>query len=1704
VSQAEAVSQSGTPIRVALPADAKAGDTVSSEVTRPDGGKITLSTVLGAADLVQASVSLVIPTTSLNLDGPWSTSTTIIDAAGNVSAPASAGFILDVQIPAAPTAILAPASDTGVLGDGLTRDNTPTLSGSGTPGDSISIRDANGTAIAYAIVQPDGSWSATVPTALPDGLNTLRVVATDPFGNDSTPTLVPIVIDTQAPGIPSAVLASSSDSGIQGDGRTNDATPTIQGTGANPGDTITVTMPGTGEVLTTTVAADGSWSATPLQAIADGTAGTVRVVASDTAGNTSGERRVPLVIDISSPSGLIADLALSSDTGTSGDRITSDSTPTISGTGSPGDTITIKDGGVTLGTAVVAADGSWSITPSTSLSDGTHPLAATATDTAGNTSAPVTLPITIDTLAPTVVVSSVAGDAVDNNSSTPTPADGTFDAAERGVSPSSVTTRPVISGTTDAEIGQSVSITLNGRTVQATVQAGSSGQPNVWSTSLPEADALALNHGNSYSITASVTDRAGNAATDADNKLVANTAAPDVPTVLERYASTLTPTLSGRAFKVDPANASNTIPLASGDTLVVTLEGVRYSLTLGGANTATRLSDNSSVSGGLLAYSAGNWTLAVAPGNLIADGSFNVVVTATAAGSSRSDISSQELHVNRVPPAIALAPVSPDSSARSVVNGLEDDQPLTVHGTTDAEVGATVTLTGLDGIVRTATVLAGASGQPNTFSLVIPGAQVDLFTEGTKTLAASVTNRYGLTNVDTESVLVDTVAPVAPGAVLDPASDSGQQGDSQTKDDTPTFSGTGTAGDTITIRDGAGRIIASALVQSDGTWSATPAQSLSEGVNALLVTATDPAGNAGAAASLSVTIDTQAPAAPTAILSPASDSGVTGDGITNDATPTLSGAGASPGDVITVTMPLTGEILTAVVGANGAWSVTPTQPLPNGAAGNASITATDAAGNVSPATALPLMIDTQAPSAAGISLPEAPGGVNRAEADSNSGTPLVITLPADARVGDTVTTTVTQPGGGTLTLTTVLSASDLPPAQGGQASGSGPFTVTQVIPSSRLSPDGVWSTSTSISDTAGNAGSPAIGAFTLDTAIVTPTASLAPASDTGTAGDNRTSDATPTLSGTGTPGDTITVKDTAGNVIASATVQPNGNWSATPLSALPDGSATLELTATDAAGNISDPVRVPLVIDSTAPAAPVLSSASDNLGPITGPLVSGARTDDATPTLVFTAEAGTTVRIYDGSTLLGAATEGPAGTFTFTPSAALADGLHRLSATASDASGNASGPSISFPLTIDTSAPNTPVLASATDNAGSLTGNLAAGAITDDTTPTLVFTAEAGAVVKVFDGSTLLGVATEGPAGSFSFVPATALAEGSHSFTATATDAAGNTSSPSAALAIVIDASVGSAPVLTLVTDDVGTNTGTLSGGAVTDDSQPTLVLTAEPGALVRIYDGTTLLGAATEGPAGTFTFTPTAPLVEGAHSLTATATDAAGNASGASTAFALTVDASAPASPSLVSATDDVGPVTGSVANGGSTNDTRPTLVFTAEAGSLVKVYDGATLLGTAVEGPAGTYTLTPASPLAQGAHSVTATASDTAGNASAASSAWVITVDTAAPVAPVLTSISDDQGSATGSLASGASTDDATPTLVLTAEAGSTVQIYDGSTLLGSATEGPAGTFTFTPGSALADGAHSFTAVATDAAGNTGPASSAFPHRDRYHRTR
>ncbi|MES2257459.1 MAG: Ig-like domain-containing protein [Pseudomonadota bacterium] len=301
------------------------------------------------------------------------------------------------------------------------------------------------------------------------------------------------------------------------------------------------------------------------------------------------------------------------------------------------------------------------------------------------------------------------------------------------------------------------------------------------------------------------------------------------------------------------------------------------------------------------------------------------------------------------------------------------------------------------------------------------------------------------------------------------------------------------------------------------------------------------------------------------------------------------------------------------------------------------------------------------------------------------------------------------------------------------------------------------------------------------------------------------------------------------------------------------------------------------------------------------------------------------------------------------------------------------------------SAPSVPLLASASDS-GTL-GDF----ITSINTPTVSGTAEANATVKLYDtdGATLLGTTTADGSGNWS-ITSSLLSGGSHTLKATQTNALSQTSALGSGLTLSIDRTAPAAPG----TPDLasGSDTGSSSTDDITSATTPTITGTAEIGATVKLYDtdGTTVLGTAIANGSGNWSITSSA-LSEGAHTLAAKATDAAGNAGTASGDLEVIIDATAPAVPSAPDLTDASD--TGISNSDNATSNTTPIFTGTAELGATVKLYDtdGTTVLGTATaDSTTGVWSIT-SSTLTSGSHTLTAKAFDTAGNASSASSLTV-----------------------------------------------------------------------------------------------------------------
>ncbi len=307
-------------------------------------------------------------------------------------------------------------------------------------------------------------------------------------------------------------------------------------------------------------------------------------------------------------------------------------------------------------------------------------------------------------------------------------------------------------------------------------------------------------------------------------------------------------------------------------------------------------------------------------------------------------------------------------------------------------------------------------------------------------------------------------------------------------------------------------------------------------------------------------------------------------------------------------------------------------------------------------------------------------------------------------------------------------------------------------------------------------------------------------------------------------------------------------------------------------------------------------------------------------------------------------------------------------------------------------------------------------------------------------------------------------------------------------------------------TDDVMPYTGSLVSGNITDDTAPLLTgevnVALNPGDVVRIYEGSTLLGTATViNPDGDWQFALSG-LSNGTHTFTARVEDAAGNRAPVSNDFVLTVDTVAPTqTATIVDYTDDVSLNLANYGTGTTTNDTAPRLNGTISAalgsGEVVRVYEGSSLIGTATV--TGTSWTLDVSGLANGTtHTYTARVEDAAGNVGATSGSFTLSVDTTAPTQSVtISNYTDDYGSSTGTFPSATATDDRTPVLNGTISAalgsGEVVRVYEGTTLLGTANV--TGTNWTLSLSGMYEGTHNLTARVEDAAGNAATWSANFP---------
>ena len=1661
------------------------------------------------------------PSTPLG-EGPHTLTAVATDAAGNTSGVSNSwGLIIDSVAPATPviTQVVDDAPEgLGALNpNGSTNDTTPTLNGTAEPGSTVTIR-LDGADLVTVPVGSNGTWTYTPTAPLGEGPHTFTVVATDAAGNTSLPsTGFNIIVDTTPP--VAATIASVTDDvgGVQGPlssgDTTDDTQPLLQGTA--PPDAVVTVYDGTTLLGTAILDGSGGWSFTPVTPLTDGPH-SLTVHTTDAAGNTIVSSPFVLTVDTVAPATPdIPAITVNPDgteTPLNPGETTRDTTPTLSGTGNPGDTVTIYNGGVKLDDVVVDGTGNWTWTPATPLPNGTYDITLTVTnmDGTGNESAPSQpVTITIDTDPPATPAAPVITDSVSQVTG-PVPDGGTTNDP-----------RPVLSGTGTANDVINITDTVNGiPTVVGTVTVDSTGN---WSWR-PDSN---IGEG-SHVYTATATDEAGNvSAASPAITITVDTVAPDTPVISAvggepsgGFITDATPTVGGTGVNGETVIVYNNgvevgrvvvangewnldLPAQTDGPLNITVAGVDaagnvsapspvFTVTLDtvapaipqiNAVSDSQLTNNVlytrdgvptltgtgepgstvivSVDGTPSAVPVtvqpnGSWTWTA--DSTLADGQHTFTVSATDPAGNTSAISAP-LNVT----VDTLDPTAPDN-----LNLAAEGTPLTGP----AEAGSIITVMNGSTVIGT-----GVVDSTGNFSIAVSPAPQD-----GASLTVSAADASGRTSPDATYNVIGTLPnlpdiPVITAINDDAAPLTGDVKGKTTNDITPTLTGTAEAGSLVTIyQDGGLTPVATVTADGSGNWSYTPA-ALGEGLHSFEVTATLNGATSGRSPAASVTVDLTAPGTPT-IGAVIDDVGpgtgpLTNGQTTNDNQPTLTGTGAV-GDTISVYN--NGTLLgSAVVGNTGTWSFTPPSPLAEGTH-VLTIRETDPAGNQSaPSAGFTVVVDTV------------------------STTPVITNVTDD--VGNSATTVVsgTPTNDATPTLSGTAEANSVVTIFDGgtqigvvTADGTGAWTFT---PDTALA-EGSHSFTAQATDPQGNV-SAVSGAWSVVVDLTAPTVPTldtvndnVPGGITGNLTSGQvTNDSTPTIGGTGQAGSTIHIMNN-GTQIGTAIVDGSGNWSFTPTTPLVDGSYALRVYATDVAGNASANSSVfTFTVDTAGPVVPVVTSVIDDIAPVTGTLTSGNTTNDARPTFNGTGDVGSTVHVIVDGNEIGTAVVNAQGNWTFTPGSDLSDGPHAITFNATDAAGNTGSTTAPFNLTVDTGVPSAPVISTAADNVGSVQTPLSSGQSTDDTTPTLNGTATANATVTVYENGQPIGTAQADGTGAWSFTPSTPLSSGSHTWTATVTDAAGNVSPASPGFTLVVDTTAPNAPVISQAIDDVGSITGPITSGQTTDDTVPRLVGTSEPFATVNIYEGTTLVGTGTADGTGSWSIVLNTTLATGAHSFTAQATDAAGNTSVSSASFSLTIDTTPPALPVLTSILDDVGNAPTPVANGGLTNDAQPTLSGTAEAGSTVKIFDNGVQIGS-VTATGGAWSFTPSPALGNGSHNLTFTATDAAGNVSAPTAGYVINVDTLAPSAPVISSVVDDVGSVTGPVTG--PTNDTRPTLNGTAEANATVRIYDGITLVGTVTADASGNWTLPQTTTtLTQGTHNFTATATDAAGNTSVAS-------------
>ncbi|ECM0484541.1 Ig-like domain repeat protein [Salmonella enterica subsp. enterica serovar Enteritidis] len=1172
------------------------------------------------------------------------------DKAGNESSQVDFPVVIPVIDVTPPTIKLSEESDSGALGDFTTNNKTPTLVGNTLPNAIVSIY-VDGVKVGEATADTAGRYTFQL-SEMKDGHYVVQVGIVNPRDNSELrSTAVDVTIDTEV-----AELVWNI-SGMHEGGYINTVTPEIGGT-SEPNSKITIFVNGVEKAIAYTTGA-GHWGVV-LPALGNDGNYVLTFKVEDVAGNIREFGPQNVILDtVISP--LTVVLREADDSGKVGDWITNKSHVTIDGTAEAGSTLTIRSPqGVVIATLVVGNDGRWSA--ELDLREGSNAFVVVSEDKAGNSQQKDIL-IEHDTQ---IEISDISLSR-DTNSGDK------YDLITNNKS-------PVLVAMTDP--GATVQVYING-VLQGTVEASSSG--NI-SYTMPANSA-----DGEYQVQFVATDTAGNR--------------------VESAITTVTIDSQIAVFDID----EDSLPALSNNR-ALSVSGV------GEAGSQVSIFVDGKLVNVVMVEADGTWR---APILLQDDGTFNIhfSITDVAGNTEVSKDYSVDVDSSTDFPTLNLEDASNSGSLDDLITN--HNKPVLV-GT--AEAGATIHIYVDEKIVANVLVLEDGTWSYQ-FDNVLKDGEYSIRVVAEDPAGNTAESPRLLVTIDT-STFIDNPAMVA-------GSDNGIfSNDSITSQTRPTFSISGEMNQSVQIFiDG---LLVDTITVTDRNQVYRPESPLGDGSHSIYYVITDKAGNTATSKTLNFTIDTfnTTPVAIDSIGGQTLAEMTGSDGkiyITDTTRNLLFSGSAEPNSKIEIIINglNVGEVW---VNEKGHWQM-PVNPL-YFTEGQLDITvkSTDRAGNVNQEK-YSIWVDTHIQ----VFTSELDDNKSSSKTDwwSNSST---ITMRGMGEIGATVSLIV---AGVTLATAVVaangqweLSTDQLPEGKyditlsiednaGNRKEEVHEIFIDRTPPNapvvtySDIVNDLIIMQGTAeaksqliITDSNGNTYTltvpdngkwsmaipyPSEGKFTitsvdaignrsddvsLDIMKEVPVISLSPDSDSGTVGDNITRDKQPTFIIGNLESDVVVVQVDINGTVYNAEKNADGVWFFTPGTPLADGSYTISVIASDAAGNQKNSLPITVTIDSTLTVPEIALAAGEDNGVSDSDNVTNHTQPKFTLQHIDADVTGVTVNVtHNGVTDTYQATQGADG-WTFTPPAAWNDGTYTLSVTVVDRAGN-SQQSASLAVTVD-------------------------------------------------------------------------------------------------------------------------------------------------------------------------------------------------------------------------------------------------------------------------------------------------------------------------------------------------------------------------------------------------------------------------------------